>query len=37
MYGIIMTIIVTKMTNIVNLQLELYVLDFKLLIINNLT
>jgi len=36
MYGIIMTNIVTKMTNIVNLRLELYTWDCNLLFISNL-
>lgn len=36
MYGIIMTNIVTKMTNIVNLRLEFYAWDYNLLFISNL-
>jgi len=36
MYGIIMTKNVTKMTKIVNLQLELYAHDCNLLFISNL-
>lgn len=36
MYGIIMTNIVTKMTNIVNLRLEFYAWDCNLLFISNL-
>jgi hypothetical protein len=36
MYGIIMTKIVTKMTNIVNFRLKFYVWDCNLLFISNL-